>query len=84
MNGKGDKPRPIADRKKYNKDFDNISWDSKKEVDEFEQVVNDFIDFNESNSIKCNGRRLSDKEKDEIRIEAESIFLNPKKLDKQS
>lgn len=81
MNGKGDKPRPIADREKYNSEFDRIF---RKAVDEFEQVVNDFIDFNESNSIKCNGRRLSDKEKDEIRIEAESIFLNPKKLDKQS
>lgn len=71
MAGKGDKPRKGFNDKRFKDNFENIKFNKKSELD---QAIDDFIDFNETSSIRYNGRRLTDKEKEEMRREAESIF----------
>jgi hypothetical protein len=72
MNGKGDKPRPIADREEFNKRFDNIDWDSKKDT------KTPLLDEVMERTTKPIVRMLSDKLDQEIQEELH------KKLDKQS
>jgi hypothetical protein len=78
MNGKGDKPRPIADREKYRENYDQILWtsDKAKKVADYTDELSKKI-FKKDTKINdkiCELQKLHIKESGEMWIKAKDII----------